>query len=332
MTDWQAPPPGGQPAAPIAQDAPAWSPAPATPATGPWRSNRGLSIALLVLFIVTAAVLLIEIAVAFNLRSVMHDFADGDASFREATDAIDGFAGVVALDFFVLRLALGVLFIIWMFRAAKNHELLDRPATTFGPGWAIGAWFIPVAFLVIPIIQLQQLWKGADPSTPRGDPTWKERPASPLLWLWWLLFAGGFVANVVSRFLIDDDVDSLSEDLEQLDTAVVVFAIVTAITVAAAIVGIFVVRQLTARQAEAAQVLGVPAVGATGYGVAATPQADQPAAPASWTPPGAGHAPPPDMTAGWKPDPVGRWEYRYWDGSQWTEHVSRGGQQATDHL
>jgi hypothetical protein len=34
--------------------------------------------------------------------------------------------------------------------------------------------------------------------------------------------------------------------------------------------------------------------------------------------------------AGWYADPSGRYELRYWDGSQWTEHVSRAGQQFTD--
>ena len=34
--------------------------------------------------------------------------------------------------------------------------------------------------------------------------------------------------------------------------------------------------------------------------------------------------------AGWYPDPSGRFEMRYWDGTAWTEHVSRQGQQYTD--
>lgn len=34
--------------------------------------------------------------------------------------------------------------------------------------------------------------------------------------------------------------------------------------------------------------------------------------------------------AGWYADPSSRFELRYWDGSQWTEHVSRAGQQYTD--
>ena len=38
----------------------------------------------------------------------------------------------------------------------------------------------------------------------------------------------------------------------------------------------------------------------------------------------------PSVPAGWYHDPAGRYELRYWDGSAWTEHVSRNGQQYTD--
>ena len=31
------------------------------------------------------------------------------------------------------------------------------------------------------------------------------------------------------------------------------------------------------------------------------------------------------VIAGWYPDPMHRFESRYWDGAQWTEHVARGG-------
>ena len=41
-------------------------------------------------------------------------------------------------------------------------------------------------------------------------------------------------------------------------------------------------------------------------------------------------APAPAVPAGWYADPAGRFELRYWDGSTWTEHVSRAGQQFTD--
>ena len=70
------------------------------------------------------------------------------------------------------------------------------------------------------------------------------------------------------------------------------------------------------------------AVEPTGWGSAqttvGTPVAPVPVAPVP--------APAPVVTtpAGWYPDPSGRFEMRYWDGSAWTEHVSRQGQQFTD--
>jgi uncharacterized protein YxjI len=39
---------------------------------------------------------------------------------------------------------------------------------------------------------------------------------------------------------------------------------------------------------------------------------------------------PQDTPASWYPDPLGRHELRYWDGSQWTEHVSSHGRQSVD--
>ncbi len=59
---------------------------------------------------------------------------------------------------------------------------------------------------------------------------------------------------------------------------------------------------------------------------AATPAA---AAPAAHAPEPAAAAAP-AVPAGWYADPAGRFELRYWDGSTWTEHVSRAGQQFTD--
>ena len=53
-------------------------------------------------------------------------------------------------------------------------------------------------------------------------------------------------------------------------------------------------------------------------------------APAVEAPPVAAPQPVVTTPAGWYPDPSGRFELRYWDGTQWTEHVARGGQQYTD--
>jgi len=60
--------------------------------------------------------------------------------------------------------------------------------------------------------------------------------------------------------------------------------------------------------------------GASTWGPSAT-AATAPAAAAPATP---------SVPAGWYADPANRYELRYWDGSAWTEHVSRAGQQYTD--
>ena len=38
------------------------------------------------------------------------------------------------------------------------------------------------------------------------------------------------------------------------------------------------------------------------------------------------------MTEGWFPDPIGRFEARYHDGIDWTDHVSDDGVTGTDPL
>jgi hypothetical protein len=53
-----------------------------------------------------------------------------------------------------------------------------------------------------------------------------------------------------------------------------------------------------------------------------------PPATSGWNPP----LPPQDnrVPAQWNPDPLGRHELRYWNGAEWTEHVSDGGVASTD--
>ncbi len=40
----------------------------------------------------------------------------------------------------------------------------------------------------------------------------------------------------------------------------------------------------------------------------------------------------PSPAPGWHPDPTGRGQLRYWNGQQWTEHVSNGGETSRDPL
>jgi Protein of unknown function (DUF2510) len=69
--------------------------------------------------------------------------------------------------------------------------------------------------------------------------------------------------------------------------------------------------------------------GSTPESTTTTPAATTPTQPASTTPTATQPATP-AVPAGWYSDPARRYDLRYWDGSAWTEHVSRAGQQYTD--
>jgi len=68
-----------------------------------------------------------------------------------------------------------------------------------------------------------------------------------------------------------------------------------------------------------------------GYGMASsTLDATSPSTVAGTAPVDAEQSGQPLPPADWYPDPSGRFELRYWNGSDWTEHVARKGKQFTD--
>ncbi len=78
---------------------------------------------------------------------------------------------------------------------------------------------------------------------------------------------------------------------------------------------------------------GAETSAASSGGWSGASESSEPAASSSWggsAQEAATAAATPAVPAGWYADPAGRYELRYWDGSAWTEHVSRQGQQYTD--
>lgn len=113
-------------------------------------------------------------------------FLDG----RIDEDAFNTASGIEMLSSVTIPLTvvLAILTMIWMFRIAKNLRTMGRTGLSWAPGWAIGGWFAPPCIFVIPWLVLQELWKASDPDVAPADPSWKQRPASPLLHAWWALY------------------------------------------------------------------------------------------------------------------------------------------------
>ena len=99
-------------------------------------------------------------------------------------------------------------------------------------------------------------------------------------------------------------------------------------------------RQMTERSAQGWEILQIVANGTniTAFARRAAVTAEvstpsvvsTPATSATWSSTTASSVGDAAAPANWYPDPAGRFELRYWNGSAWTEHVSRNGQQSID--
>lgn len=285
-----------------------WS-SPAGPSAAlPSYALGGLANALRVLFVLAAVLATAVAFLAVRVRAALDGVESGREDVEGAQQAVDAFLGGASVVF-LTSVGIGGLFVVWLWRAARNNQRLGRPGA-LGPGWAIGAWFIPIGSLVLPGLQVQQVWKGADSSVARGDPEWRRVRANPQIWVWWVAYAVGQILTFVGFSLLgqgDDPqgevlVADLLDHLADVQLGISLFVGGQVALVLAAALGAAMVINLSRRQETAVSVLG------TG---------DTP-----W----AGRVSPP----AWHPDPTGRFDLRYWDGSLWTEHVTRGGAQATD--
>jgi hypothetical protein len=211
-----------------------------------WRDERALSLALTIAFgVMVAASVLLAIALA-NRISVVRDFKHGhfgNAVVR-ADDADDFVTGSSSVYGFT-QLVIVVVFIVWMFRAAKNSEALGRAGARFGPGWSIGSWFIPLANFVIPVLIMQDLWRGSDLGRARDDRNWRATSGSALVATWWAVWIVSFLRYAATNAGFHGN-NSL-DHIERSNFVELVGVVATGI---AAILALFVVRGLTRRQLE----------------------------------------------------------------------------------
>ncbi|AGL20895.1 DUF4328 domain-containing protein [Actinoplanes sp. N902-109] len=94
--------------------------------------------------------LLLSIAVlALSLWALIAQDIDEDS-------VSDILAAADDIGMLVTYLLAGIPFIVWLRRAAQNLQAFGADLT-WGPGWAIGAWFIPLANVVLPLLMLSEI-------------------------------------------------------------------------------------------------------------------------------------------------------------------------------
>jgi hypothetical protein len=242
---WQPPPPVGAPYPASAYGTPGYGYAP----TAQVKPLKGLATAVEVLLAVTGLAAVGAAIAFFHRASLVNDFTGfGGVSVQDVSDAdsqVSGFGGFLSL----CLIATMVLWIIWQFRHAKNAEAL-RGNYGLAPGWAIGGWFVPIAWWVLPQLQLFQAAKASDPDLPAGQPAASGRaPGSVTAWwvsfdLAWILF---WSASVLRPSKNDFDFD-----LDRFVRADRVQGFACLLWIVAAVIAILMVRALSDRQMRAA--------------------------------------------------------------------------------
>jgi hypothetical protein len=286
-----------------------------------WRRNHSLANAAAVLHIAHAVGAVVQVIGILWLHSRVDAFRDGSLSGDGLSDATRTYFLIVSLPGLVAVASL-IVWIILLWRMARNQEAIGRPGTRFRVGWAIAGPIVPFVSVAVPWLQMNEQWKGSDPDHPPTSPEWRTAPNSPLVNVWWavslvgsiLAIAGGagvFEATLSSFREFGDGGDLVEVAQDLVDNNMQMFVASTLAAGVAAILGAVTLRAMAARQDHYAARYGLdrPAHVATPYAAITS-----------------GPAP------GWFPDPSGRFDHRWWDGTRWTESVSRGGTQTTDPL
>jgi serine/threonine protein kinase len=154
---------------------------PAGPAQGrKLRSLRGLRNALVTVFSLWLVLTVSDLYLNMSLFGSYRDLVDDDgstAAVGRRSAAITNLDGSLA----TCVVALVVLWLIWFRRAYINASALSPGRLRFGSGYAVGAWFIPVALLWIPKQIANDIWTASTPPGPG------RRSRAALHW-WWLMF------------------------------------------------------------------------------------------------------------------------------------------------
>ncbi|MFE8941580.1 DUF4328 domain-containing protein [Streptomyces sp. NPDC007872] len=146
--------------------------------------------------------------------------------------------------FYVLGMTLcAAVFITWFHQTRRATEVLAPHGFSRGAGWAIGAWFIPGAFLWMPYRIAVEMWTACQRNSSRNT------GSSASFWpvnLWWGTFASSLLLRWYSGLRHDR-----ASDLAEVRDAITLGIAGDALNVlAAGAAGYFVIR-LTRFQAAA---------------------------------------------------------------------------------
>jgi hypothetical protein len=154
--------------------------------------------------IASASLFAITALMELNLwRMALQGWAS-DFELQLALDAASGMNAFASFSYVVT----GILFLIWFASAYRSAKSRGATETRWGPGWAVGAWFIPFANLVIPKLTMNEIDRMSRPelTEPIGSAWKQQNPMSTSFW-WWATHVGGSLLLGAAAWVLPSFVD-----------------------------------------------------------------------------------------------------------------------------
>ncbi|MEZ5299954.1 MAG: DUF4328 domain-containing protein [Verrucomicrobiales bacterium] len=225
-------------AAPVSDPLPRAGAVDPTHSIYPYRSPKVLA------GIVTAALALLSIVlIGLSAFIVMNPELMSDGVFETDEEAADLLLiGLLGIAYLLVFSVCVVFWCIWTNRCAKNIRALGANPSflEFTPGWAVGWYFIPIAFWWKPYQAHREIWLASDSP---GQPAVGSVPS--LVGIWW---AAWVVMNIFSN---------VSSRIDDADIQVPITIVDLALTLIAAGCAVAVCLKLTKLQDQRAREAGV---------------------------------------------------------------------------
>jgi len=199
-----------------------------------YRSGRTRAKWAQALFILTALASIWQVALALNGIALAGRALEGDTpsafeldSFIRSADGAQGF-------FILCAIGLAITFLAWLSRTVEIVPALGAGTPHDSPRWAIGWWFIPIAFLWKPYTVVRETWDrlATPPRTSGGT----------LVIGWWLCWIGATILGRIASAMADS-----ASSWEAVQNGFWVSFGSSVLSVAAAVSGFMVVREIQAR-------------------------------------------------------------------------------------
>lgn len=93
----------------------------------------------------------------------------------------------------------------WTYRANANARANGATDMMVSPGWAVGWYFVPLAYLAMPFVATRELWKAS--ANPKD---WQLIKTPPVLIVWWACWLAAFIAfNLAIALAAEPDPDAV---------------------------------------------------------------------------------------------------------------------------